>query len=139
LQLFDGLPPQFAVSLSDAALFDAAAFGVSAPEAALMDPQQRLLLACAAEALLGGGTGPAASSSLGIGTAVSSVTGVTGPVGAYIGVSSMDYNKLTLKFLGSVTQNSSTGEWGGSVAGLTVKERGKRAVHDKMAGQVGVS
>ncbi len=48
LHLFGDLPVQFAVFL----LFDAAAFGISAPEAALMDPQQRLLLEVTAEALL---------------------------------------------------------------------------------------
>lgn len=58
LLLGGALPVQFGSLLPDAAGFDAAAFGLSAPEAALMDPQQRLLLECAAEALqVAGGSG----------------------------------------------------------------------------------
>ena len=38
------LPAQFGVFIAAVDAFDAAAFGIGAPEAALMDPQQRLLL-----------------------------------------------------------------------------------------------
>ncbi|KAL4451846.1 hypothetical protein ABPG75_007508, partial [Micractinium tetrahymenae] len=47
------LPAQFGAFMSDVDLFDAAAFGLSAAEAAAMDPQHRLVLAAAGEALAG--------------------------------------------------------------------------------------
>ena len=47
-----GVPPaRFGAWLPAIDLFDAAAFGISAPEAALMDPQQRLLMHVAHEAV----------------------------------------------------------------------------------------
>jgi acyl transferase domain-containing protein len=64
--------------------FDATAFGVSAPEAALMDPQQRLLLEAAAELLSPPPLAADASSS----PALSSALGV------YVGIASSDYVSL---------------------------------------------
>ena len=90
---------RFGVFLPGVAAFDAAAFGIGAPEAALMDPQQRLLLEAAAEALAAGGAGASAA-----GLAAGSPG-----VGAYVGISSMDYNKISVRFTGSVTQFTSTG------------------------------
>lgn len=84
------MPVQFGVFLDTVDLFDAAAFGVSAPEAAMMDPQQRLLMQLTAEVLR-------TSSN------TSSSTGVS------IGVSSMDYNKIVLRTTGGVTPYSATG------------------------------
>jgi acyl transferase domain-containing protein len=95
LQLVEDLPVQFGVFLDSADLFDAAAFGISGPEAALLDPQQRLLMEAAAETLT-------ASSSSTMRSAGSST-------GVFIGISSMDYNKVSVKYLGSVTPYTSTG------------------------------
>jgi NADPH:quinone reductase-like Zn-dependent oxidoreductase/3-oxoacyl-(acyl-carrier-protein) synthase len=84
------LPLRFGVFLPPdmAAGFDAAAFGVSATEAALMDPQQRLLLCTAAEVLLGRATHRS---------------------GAFVGISSMDYQKLGSRYVQGVTAYSATG------------------------------
>jgi NADPH:quinone reductase-like Zn-dependent oxidoreductase/3-oxoacyl-(acyl-carrier-protein) synthase len=84
------LPLRFGVFLPPdmAAGFDAAAFGVSSTEAALMDPQQRLLLCTAAEVLMG----RASRSS-----------------GAFVGISSMDYQKLGSRYVNGVTAYSATG------------------------------
>jgi acyl transferase domain-containing protein len=90
------LPAQFGVFVAGVDAFDAAAFGVGAPEAALMDPQQRLLLRAAAEAALPAGL-------VGDGSAGSNV-------GAYVGISSMDYNKAQLRAVGA---NSGVGVNGG--------------------------
>ena len=60
-----GPPRRFATWLPTVDAFDAAAFGVPAPEADLMDPQQRLLLEGAAAVLAGGGgDGAAAATTL---------------------------------------------------------------------------
>ncbi len=92
-----------------ASAFDAAAFGVSPPEAALMDPQQRLLLEAAAEVMHGRG-GAAALGATSSGSGVKPATAAAAAaVGAWVGVSSMDYNKLSVKFTGGVTQFTSTG------------------------------
>jgi hypothetical protein len=82
------LPPDMA------AAFDAAALGMSAAEAVLMDPQQRLLMEVFAEAL-------SSSSSRGVSAA--------GPTGVYVGVSSMDYQKLAARYVAGVTVYSATG------------------------------
>lgn len=99
MQLVGGLPVQFGIFLDAVDLFDAAAFGVSAPEAAMMDPQQRLLMQLTAEAL---GTTGSNSSSL-------YSTSGAGSAGVFIGVSSMDYNKVVLRTTGGVTPYSATG------------------------------
>jgi acyl transferase domain-containing protein len=66
--------------LPSVSAFDAAAFGVSPPEAALMDPQQRLLLEAAAQLL----------------QSATSIPGLLlGPnLGVYIGVAASDYGSL---------------------------------------------
>jgi acyl carrier protein len=96
--LFTGAPVRFGVYLPGAADFDAPAFGISGPEAALMDPQQRLLLECAAEA-------------------TSAASGGLGRCGVFVGVSSMDYGKMAARYVKGVTAYSATGKcvcvWGG--------------------------
>ena len=62
--------------------FDAAAFGLPAPEAALMDPQQRLLLEAAAEALWAGAGGAGGLAAAG------------GALGVYVGIASSDYGSV---------------------------------------------
>lgn len=51
------LPMRFSHFLDRVDVFDAAVFGVPAPEAVMMDPQQRLLLGCVAEAWKGASSG----------------------------------------------------------------------------------
>ena len=99
-------PPRFGAFLpaGAAAAFDAAAFGIGAPEAALMDPQQRLLLEAAAEALAAGGG--VAGGALG-GAAVAGGGGSA--FGAFVGISSMDYQKVVGRYGGPVTAFSATG------------------------------
>jgi acyl transferase domain-containing protein len=90
---------QFGVFLQGIESFDAVAFGVSGPEAALMDPQQRLLLSCTAEVLM---TGNGA-------TGTYSGVGMASSTGTFVGVSSMDYNKMSMKYTAQVTPYTSTG------------------------------
>lgn len=87
LQLVGDLPVQFGVFLESVDLFDAVAFGISAPEAALLDPQQRLLLGTAAETLSAGTAGVASCAF----TSIGNTTAV------FVGISSMDYNKASTK------------------------------------------
>jgi hypothetical protein len=92
-------PVRFGVFLPAdmAAAFDAAALGMSAAEAVLMDPQQRLLMEVFAEALSNSG---------------SRVGAGAGPTGVYVGISSMDYQKLAARYVAGVTVYSATGaEW----------------------------
>jgi len=103
LQLVGGLPVQFGIFLESVDLFDAAAFGVSSPEAALMDPQQRLLMTLTAEALGSRGS----SSSRGSFSLLRASEGSS--AGVFVGVSSMDYNKVVLKYTAGVTPYSATG------------------------------
>lgn len=76
---------QFGVLMGAVDLFDATAFGISTPEAAMLDPQQRLLLEAAAEALQ-----TADSSAFGVHSALGNRTA------AFVGISSMDYNKVCI-------------------------------------------
>jgi acyl transferase domain-containing protein len=101
--LFGLAPLRFGVFLppSAAAGFDASAFGVSAPEAALMDPQQRLLLEAAAEALL-------PSDDRGAATKAAAAAGASA-CSVYVGISSMDYQKLGSRYGGEVSAYSATG------------------------------
>lgn len=80
-----GLPCQFGAFLPEVSLFDAALFSVSGPEASLMDPQQRFLLECGAEVLMGAGK-LALQQQPGLGAKCA--------VGTFVGISSMDYNKV---------------------------------------------
>lgn len=88
LQLVGDLPVHFGVFLSEVEAFDAGALGVSTPEAAMMDPQQRLLLRTAAEAL----------QSVDNHTSVDVSMPQNHTTGVYVGVSSMDYNKVCWHF-----------------------------------------
>lgn len=96
MQLVEDLPVQFGVFLDGVDAFDAAAFGISNPEAGLLDPQQRLLLEAAAQVL-----NPSSGNS--------SRSGYGSLTGVFVGISSMDYNKVSVKYLGSVTPYTSTG------------------------------
>lgn len=93
------MQPLFGSFLLGVAGFDAAAFGLSDAEALLMDPQQRLLLEAYAQAQPGQPP-PAAAASTGV----------------YIGISAVDYNKLTAKLRLSPTPYSATGSLSLSVA-----------------------
>lgn len=99
------LPPRFGAWLPAAAEFDAAALGVSsASEAALMDPQQRLLLESLGEAMISL-QGDAASS----GGAQELSASERGRFGVYVGISSVDYMKLSMRYSTGITPYSATG------------------------------
>lgn len=78
------LPVQFGVFLETVDMFDAGAFGISTPEAAVLDPQQRLILEAAAEVLQSGGSS----------FSFSSYAAVSNRTSVFVGISSMDYNKV---------------------------------------------
>ena len=84
------------LSADTAAAFDAAAFGLSATEASLMDPQQRLLLEATADVMLP------------LGSTAGVKLGGQG-CGVFVGISSMDYQKLSSRYGGGVTAYSATG------------------------------
>ncbi|GBG00647.1 type I polyketide synthase, partial [Raphidocelis subcapitata] len=104
-QLADSAAPvRFGSWLPGVAAFDAAAFGIRAPEAALMDPQQRLLLEAFWEAAASGGRGlPAAA-------------GDGARWGVYVGISALDYSKLGARLKIPLTAYSATGGLSLSVA-----------------------
>jgi acyl transferase domain-containing protein len=100
---------QFGVFLpaGPAAAFDAAAFGLSAAEAMLVDPQQRLLLEAFAEAHI-------SSSSMSqvltaTSTAAHSPAVAAASCGVFVGISSIDYQKLASRYVPGVTAYSATG------------------------------
>ena len=76
----NALEARFGCFISGTQLFDAAAFGISRPEALYMDPQQRLLLQHAAEALAGHGTAP-----------LGACSAPEGPVGVMVGIGPTEY------------------------------------------------
>lgn len=94
----DSVQPRFGSFLPDVAGFDAAAFGLSDAEALLMDPQQRLLMEAYTKAV----------------SAQPATSGAS--TGVYIGISAVDYNKLTAKLRLSPTPYSATGSLSLSVA-----------------------
>jgi acyl carrier protein len=114
--LHDGAPARFGAFLPGIEAFDAAAFGIAAPEAALMDPQQRLLLEALYEAAAGGG---AAGSQSGSGAAAAPLLGSAAGApgwGVYVGISAVDFSKLG-KALGlPLTPYTATGSLSLSVA-----------------------
>lgn len=96
--LFGGMATQFGACLRHVSHFDTSAFSIPLAEATLMDPQQRLLLLCAAEALAQ--TRPQTAE----------LSHSAAACGGFVGVSSMDYNKLTLKYgAAAMTPFNSTG------------------------------
>jgi acyl transferase domain-containing protein len=105
LQLVGGLAVQFGIFMEVVDLFDAAALGISAPEAAMMDPQQRLLMQLTAEALRTRSNSDSVTSL----TSSQGLQVATASAGVFIGVSSMDYNKVVLRSTGGVTPYSATG------------------------------
>lgn len=103
--LHNVLPPRFGGFLDSVDLFDAAAFGISSPEASLMDPQQRLLLEATHQVLATTAFQPSSTSLV---SAAKLAHGSS--VGVFVGVSSSDYNKLGLKYGGgAVSAFTSTG------------------------------
>lgn len=86
-------------------MFDPTLFGISRAEAVLMDPQQRLLMdafgqirvqdlaahQAAAAAVAGPGAGP------GAGMPSGSPSASTNSVGVYVGVSQLEYARMTLE------------------------------------------
>ena len=92
--LIDDIVRRFGSFLRGVELFDSAAFGASQSEALLIDPQQRLLL----EAMTA------------IGLQNSSASGL-GRCGVYVGMSSIDYARLTALYSPEATAYSATGTY----------------------------
>ena len=90
------LRPRFSAFVADAECFDAATFDISAPELALMDAQQRLLLVSTTDSLR---------------AAAGFMTGVHTkfPIGVYVGISSMDHQKLSEKRQSALSPFTATG------------------------------
>lgn len=90
---------QFGAFLSDADQFDTTAFHLSAAEAALMDPQQRLLLECFAEAWTSHDTDSIPQQPLAGSVDMPQATGHSSNskqnVGVYVGVSQLEYARIT--------------------------------------------
>lgn len=103
VSLTEGAAPRFGAFLPHGRVstFDASAFGLPVPEAAMMDPQQRLLLELGWEALqAAAGSAAGGSGSSGAG---SSSTGV------FVGISTPDYADLK-KAHSPIGVYSATGE-----------------------------
>jgi acyl carrier protein len=98
-------PVRFGAWLPDVAAFDAAAFGIGAPEAALMDPQQRLLLEAFWEAAASSRAGPPVS-----------LASDGTRWGVYVGISALDYSKLATRLRLPLTAYTATGGLSLSVA-----------------------
>ncbi|PNH02167.1 Erythronolide synthase, modules 3 and 4, partial [Tetrabaena socialis] len=91
------LPAQLGAFLADVDSWDPAPFGVSRAEATLMDPQQRLLLD--AFALSQAASTASAALTTGAAAAAASLTtaATTAPTGVFVGVSQLEYARLTLE------------------------------------------
>jgi len=89
--------PRFAAFVDAPYAFDAAAFGLSAPEAQLMDPQQRLLLDSVCEALPAAAVGP------------KQLAGQL--VGVFVGIAAPDYASIA-------QAHSNVGPYGATGAAL---------------------
>jgi acyl transferase domain-containing protein len=106
-------PPRFGSFLPAAAAFDAAAFGLSDAEATSIDPQQRLLMDLYYEAAASAASAATAAAPAG---QASSTLAARQSVGVYVGISAVDYNKLTSRLQLSLTAYSATGSLSLSVA-----------------------
>ncbi len=84
---------RFGAWLPDLDLFDASAFGISAPEAALMDPQQRLLMHVSHEAMSQAAAARAGSGQGGVGGALGASTAVA------VGIASAEYNNWVCRWV----------------------------------------
>jgi acyl carrier protein len=116
--LHDRAPVRFGAFLPGVEAFDASAFGIAGPEAALMDPQQRLLLEALYEAAASHGSSDNALTTPLLRRAGSGGgEGRGGPGwGVYVGISAVDYSKLG-KALGlALTPYTATGSLSLSVA-----------------------
>lgn len=106
------IPPQFGSFLDNATAFDAAAFALSDAEAVLIDPQQRLLLELCHEAVH-----PTASAAQQAASIFPGLQDVIKPsLGVFVGISALDYNKLSTRLQVGLTAYSATGSLSLSVA-----------------------
>lgn len=93
--------PRFSAFVADVDCFDARSFDISAPELALMDAQQRLLLVSTTESLR--------TARLTSGARHTSGTSPAPTVGVYVGISSMDHQKVLDRSQSALSPFTATG------------------------------